>query len=458
MEFRTLTFTATGGGGGGGDSFTTIQCDAGTSPVADSGTDTLTLTSTDLTITGNSGTDTVTFAIATNAVTNAKLAQIATARFKGRTTAGTGDVEDLTATQATALLNAFVGDSGSGGTKGLVPAPSTGDASKYLKGDGTWATVSAGIGGSTGSTDNAILRADGTGGSTAQSSVVTIADTTGAMSWTTAAAHRTIYIPSTTALTTNGHRYVEVVGTLTPGASASVLGAFYNLGTSGSASGATLIGERVNLTTGYTGNGLSACFQFNNTVGGSGTDVWNSQANYGAIGQSSGTTSTGYNVGLSAYVAGGKRGYGVLVGLDMTPSGGSGQNVGVFSSTHPGNGTTDTAAAVYGILSTGAAQSLPSSIIAAGAFNNGTTTHPALLALDNDTVMFGVYDNSNVVCGSQAAVATNATNGFLYIPTCAGTPTGVPTSFTGKVALIFDTTNNELYLYNGSWKKTTTFA
>lgn len=42
---------------------------------------------------------------------------------------------------------------------------------------------SAGIGGSTGATDNAILRADGVGGVTAQSSAVTIADTTGNFQW-----------------------------------------------------------------------------------------------------------------------------------------------------------------------------------------------------------------------------------------------------------------------------------
>ena len=48
----------------------------------------------------------------------------------------------MTPTNATALLDAFVGDSGSGGTKGLVPAPTTGDATKYLKGDGTWGTPS----------------------------------------------------------------------------------------------------------------------------------------------------------------------------------------------------------------------------------------------------------------------------------------------------------------------------
>lgn len=49
-------------------------------------------------------------------------------------------------------------------------------------GDFEWQTCgSAGIGGSTGATDNAILRADGTGGATLQNSPVTIADTTGAM-------------------------------------------------------------------------------------------------------------------------------------------------------------------------------------------------------------------------------------------------------------------------------------
>jgi len=55
-----------------------------------------------------------------------------------------------TPTQVTADLIAMVGDSGSGGTKGLVPAPAAGDAAaaKYLKADGTWATVSGG-GGST---------------------------------------------------------------------------------------------------------------------------------------------------------------------------------------------------------------------------------------------------------------------------------------------------------------------
>jgi len=52
-----------------------------------------------------------------------------------------------TPTQVTADLIAVVGDSGAGGTKGLVPAPSAGDAAagKYLKADGTWSAPGGGL-------------------------------------------------------------------------------------------------------------------------------------------------------------------------------------------------------------------------------------------------------------------------------------------------------------------------
>jgi hypothetical protein len=56
-----------------------------------------------------------------------------------------GAWKNRTHAQATARLDSFVGDSGSGGSKGLVPAPATGDAAKVLHGDGTWQTSAAGI-------------------------------------------------------------------------------------------------------------------------------------------------------------------------------------------------------------------------------------------------------------------------------------------------------------------------
>lgn len=105
----------------------------------------ITQLTTDVTAGPGSGSQVAT--IANDAVNNAKLANMATQTIKGRTTAGTGDPEDLTTAQATALLNNLVGDSGAGGTKGLAPAPAAGDtaAGKFLKADGSW-SVPAGSG------------------------------------------------------------------------------------------------------------------------------------------------------------------------------------------------------------------------------------------------------------------------------------------------------------------------
>ncbi|MDB5491449.1 MAG: hypothetical protein JWO78_1298 [Micavibrio sp.] len=113
-------------------------------------------------------------AIASNVVTNAKAAQMASATIKGNNTGATANAADLSASQVTAMLNAVVGDSGSGGTKGLVPAPSSGDAAagKYLKADGTWAAPSGGGGGS-GDTNDSLFFGDGSDGNVTLSSGTT---------------------------------------------------------------------------------------------------------------------------------------------------------------------------------------------------------------------------------------------------------------------------------------------
>lgn len=68
---------------------------------------------------------------------------VTASRILGRNSGGgDGAVEQLTGTQTTALLDAMVGDSGSGGTKGLVPAPSANDGDtnkeKVLSAAGTF--------------------------------------------------------------------------------------------------------------------------------------------------------------------------------------------------------------------------------------------------------------------------------------------------------------------------------
>lgn len=74
-------------------------------------------------VTNNIGDDQVTFP---------KIVDIATARILGRVTAGTGDVEALTGTQATTLLDVFTS-----ALKGLAPA-SGGGTVNFLRADGTW--------------------------------------------------------------------------------------------------------------------------------------------------------------------------------------------------------------------------------------------------------------------------------------------------------------------------------
>jgi hypothetical protein len=61
--------------------------------------------------------------------------------------------------------------------------------------------------------------------------------------------------------------------------------------------------------------------------------------------------------------------------------------------------------------------------------------------------------NTGSVHAGIGTVATNATEGFLYIPTCAGTPTGAPTARSGYAPMVIDTTNHKLYFYSGgAWR------
>jgi hypothetical protein len=68
----------------------------------------------------------------------------------------------------------------------------------------------------------------------------------------------------------------------------------------------------------------------------------------------------------------------------------------------------------------------------------------------------GIY--SFVANATGGALATNAIDGFVYVGSGAGTPTGVPTAFTGANPLYVDATNNLLYFYSGSWIKSNTGA
>jgi len=69
------------------------------------------------------------------------------------------------------------------------------------------------------------------------------------------------------------------------------------------------------------------------------------------------------------------------------------------------------------------------------------------------TTRVAFYSSGSVVLNaSGSALSTSATDGFVYIGSGAGRPTGTPTANTGATPLYYDTTNDVLWAYNSSWK------
>ena len=64
------------------------------------------------------------------------------------------------------------------------------------------------------------------------------------------------------------------------------------------------------------------------------------------------------------------------------------------------------------------------------------------------------------VAFNDAALATDATRGYVMIPSCAGTPTGTPADIpTGQIPMVWDSTNLKLYVYTGgAWKASAAFT
>lgn len=152
--------------------------------------------------------------------------------------------------------------------------------------------------------------------------------------------------------------------------------------------------------------------------------LYNANTNYNvAIGYASGYLTTGgYNIQIGAMS--------VLVGV--LTSGTQNTIIGFYDVAHG--------------ITTGSYNTLLGSKIsglAAGTSNN------VIIADGQGNQVIRKDANHNQIMGLEAALATNATNGFLHVPSCAGVPTGVPTLFTGKIPIVADSTNNRLYIYSG---------
>ena len=78
--------------------------------------------------------------------------------------------------------------------------------------------------------------------------------------------------------------------------------------------------------------------------------------------------------------------------------------------------------------------------IAPGGGASGTAARPLVTTLK-------LTSTKSIIAGGL--IGTTATDGFVYISTASGVPTGTPTVQTGTSPLVVDTTNNRLYFYSG---------
>lgn len=92
-------------------------------------------------------------------------------------------------------------------------------------------------------------------------------------------------------------------------------------------------------------------------------------------------------------------------------------------------------------------------IIASGAAQVRQRENLSLAFFTNNLQAMQITNAGSVAIQNNTAtqLATTATAGFLYIPSSAGTPTGVPAVVTATVPIEIDTTNSKPYFYNAGW-------
>lgn len=148
----------------------------------------------------------------------------------------------------------------------------------------------------------------------------------------------------------------------------------------------------------------------------------------------SGVWSNGGTRGL--YISAIDQTVGSLWGISVT-AGGSGTTI--YGAEIATNGT---AAQNYGVVATAAGAGIVNEALRCRATSASVNYSIRCTAgkIFNDSV-------DGIIC-ANAALATSATAGFLYIPTCAGHPTGAAAAETGTAPYLYDTTNKAGCIYD----------
>jgi hypothetical protein len=178
-----------------------------------------------------------------------------------------------------------------------------------------------------------------------------------------------------------------------------------------------------------------------------GTNVWPGSSNANGVrGMAVGAGTSGMNVGVQGYASSAKKNFGGYFTANTGIAGGVSVAV--------GGRNQDAVSDAYGGVFVAGGTSGNSVFTGSSAClvdNLGSSTTAILKCQSSSVVKFLVDANANVVCNS-AALATAATNGFLYLPSCAGQPTGTPATYTGRVPVVVDTTNLRIWFYvAGAW-------
>lgn len=229
-------------------------------------------------------------------------------------------------------------------------------------------------------------------------------------------------------------------------------GTLINNLTSGIAGGQTIVGGTAasdGLTISTTGNATKGKV----TIGSSTGIVLNEATNVysagvatpkaGALAHYKGNANNVMSLYLQQANAGASAQSGIDFGSD--DAGSTGAHVGLY---YLGTGYTPSGnfvpGSAYFIISGGSGNVIYRMFQGSGRYVWTTTT--------SDSERLAISNAGSVSVG--VGVATTATDGFLYIPSCAGPPTGVPTSLSGGavIPLCYDRTNNKMYVYNGGWK------
>jgi len=234
------------------------------------------------------------------------------------------------------------------------------------------------------------------------------------------------------------------------------------------------------LTVGTAGNANSTLTSASATSAGNGTQL-NLKSGTGNTGGSGGAvvitagnggTSSGGGGSLTASAgnAGGGNAAGGLLSFQSGNGSGSGKSgdigfsAGIAGATgaggsaamSAGNGRGGGAGGELDLAAGGAsgAGQAGNAVISAGQGATAALSGDILLTDPNLNNVLVIDRFGNAVC--TCANATGATDGFFYMGTSAGAPTGVPAHTTGiyanSVPTRYDTTNNRLMVYNGGWK------